>query len=104
MDVQTIRSYEVFLMEERGMNPRTVNLHLSVLSGFCRFLMKRGVMASNPVHLVKKPAVQKRLPEFFTSCILLKCIAYHIKYPTEFRIITVQVGAHADMLAALSGI
>ena len=65
MDVQTIRSYEVFLMEERGMNPRTVNLHLSVLSGFCRFLMKRGVMASNPVHLVKKPAVQKRLPEFF---------------------------------------
>ena len=29
-----IRSYEVFLLESRGMHPRTVNLHLSVLIGF----------------------------------------------------------------------
>ena len=40
LDHQTIRSYEVFLMETKGNSPRTVGLHLSVLSGFCRYLMK----------------------------------------------------------------
>ena len=65
LNVQTIRSYEVFLMEEKKVSPRTVGLHLSVLSGFCRFLVKKGVLSSNPAHLVKKPSVEKRLPEFF---------------------------------------
>lgn len=46
------------------LGPRTVSLHLSVLSGYCRFLMKQGVLASNPVRLVRRPRQQKRLPSF----------------------------------------
>lgn len=62
---QTIRSYEVFLMESKGDSPRTVKLHLSVLSGFCRFLMKEKKLTTNPVRAVAKPKVEKRLPVFY---------------------------------------
>ena len=59
-----IRQYEVALMEE-GLSARTVGLHLSALSSFCRYLMKEGVLKSNPVRLVTKPKVEKRLPVYF---------------------------------------
>ncbi len=60
-----IRTYEVHLLEERKLVPRTVNLHLSVLSGFCRYLVRRGLMESNPVALVTRPKEARRLPEFY---------------------------------------
>ena len=60
-----IRSYEVRLMDEEKMVPKTVRLHLSALSGFCRYLVKEGHLQSNPVRLVPKPKVEKRLPEFY---------------------------------------
>jgi integrase/recombinase XerC len=62
---QTIRSYEVFLMDSMNDCPRTVKLHMSVLSGFCRYLMKEKKLPSNPVRLVAKPKVEKRLPVFY---------------------------------------
>ena len=64
MNVSEIRSYEVALLE-KGLSAKTVNLHLSALSGFCRYLMKEGRLKSNPVKLVTKPKVEKRLPVFF---------------------------------------
>lgn len=60
-----IRNYEVWLMDDKGKSPRTVNLSLSVLSGFCKFLMKEKVLESNPVRLVSRPKMEKRLPEFY---------------------------------------
>ena len=60
-----IRSYEVYLMDSRGLDPRTVNQHLSVLSGFCRFLMKDGMLQSNPAGMVSRPKMEKRLPSFY---------------------------------------
>ena len=60
-----LRSYEVTLMDSRGMSPKTVGLHLSVMSGFCRFLMKEGLLKSNPVSLVSRPRIEKRVPEFY---------------------------------------
>ena len=65
LNVQTVRGYEVYLMDEKGESAKTVNLHLSVLSGFCRFLMKEGVLESNPVRLVSRPKQEKRLPVFY---------------------------------------
>ena len=65
MSVQTIRAYEVYLLDECGEGARTVNLHLSVLSGFCKYLMKQGVLESNPVRLVSRPKQEKRLPVFY---------------------------------------
>lgn len=59
-----LRRYEADLME-RGMKPRTVHQHMSVLSGFCRFLMQKGVLQSNPARNVKRPKMEKRLPEYY---------------------------------------
>ena len=59
-----IRGYEVSLVG-KGLNARTVNLHISVLSGFCSYLLKEGILKSNPVRLVKRPRMEKRLPSFF---------------------------------------
>lgn len=60
-----IRSYEVFLADKSGLCPKTVSLHLSALRSFCRYLMSRKVLDSNPAAQVKRPKVEKRLPEFF---------------------------------------
>ncbi len=59
-----LRRYEADLMG-RGMKPRTVHQHMSVLSGFCRFLMSKGVLQSNPARSVKRPKMEKRLPEYY---------------------------------------
>lgn len=62
-----IRNYEVHLLDDKKENARTVGLHLSVLSGYCKFLIKRGELASNPVRLVKRPKEEKRLPGFYRA-------------------------------------
>ena len=66
-----IRSYEVNLMAKdktagkKDDDPRTVNLHLSVLSSFCRYLLKNNRLPNNPVKLIKRPKEDKRLPVFY---------------------------------------
>ena len=60
-----IRSYEVYLLDDKGLKPKTVNLHLSVLSGFCSYLVRQDLLKNNPVKLISRPKVEKRLPEFF---------------------------------------
>ena len=66
MNPSEIRQYEVYLLEsEPPHSARTISLHLSALSGFCRFLMKEGRLKSNPVKLVSKPKSEKRIPQFF---------------------------------------
>lgn len=61
LTTQLVRSYEARMMAD-GMSPATVHQHLSVLSGFARFLMNRGVLEANPVRVVRKPKAAKRLP------------------------------------------
>lgn len=63
-----IRNWEVEMLDsELGekLGPRTVNLNLSVLSGFCKYLMSKDLIANNPVSQVKRPKVSKRLPIFY---------------------------------------
>ena len=62
-----VRSYQVHLLEECRLSARTVNLHLSVLSGYCRFLVKNCVLKSNPVSLTVRPRQPRRLPSFYKS-------------------------------------
>ena len=62
---EQIRNYEVYLLEERKESPKTVALHMSVLSGYCKYLMKEGLLEGNPVATVSRPKVPKRLPEFY---------------------------------------
>lgn len=65
LNTSEIRSYEVYMLDDKGDKPRTVNLHLSVLSGFCNYLVRQDLLKHNPVKLVSRPKVEKRLPEFF---------------------------------------
>ena len=59
-----IREYEAYLIG-KGMKARTVHLHLSALSGYCNYLIKQGKMSSNPVRGIKRPKMEKRLPEYY---------------------------------------
>jgi len=61
-----IREYEGYLIEQ-GMKPRTVHLQMSALSGYCNYLIKEGIIKSNPVRTVKRPKMEKRLPEYYTE-------------------------------------
>lgn len=72
---EMIRGYEIYLLEERKDSPRTVNLHLSVLSGFCRFLISREELASNPAKSVSRPRTGRRLPEFYRHDVMEKYFA-----------------------------
>ena len=64
MRVPVLRDYVVDMVE-RELSAKTVSLHMSVLSGFCRYLMMNDLLASNPVKLVSKPKIEKRLPVFY---------------------------------------
>lgn len=66
-NVSEIRGYVVHMLDDRNMAAKSVNLHMSSLSGFCRYLMKRGFLKSNPVKLVTKPKNEKRLPKFYRA-------------------------------------
>ena len=61
-----IRSYMVHMLDSTPpMSAKTVSLHLSALSSICRYMMKDGLLRSNPVRLVTKPKVEKRVPQFY---------------------------------------
>jgi len=60
-----IRAYQIYVTDEKKYNPRTVNLHLSVLSGYCSFLVKKGLLKSNPVSTIIRPKQPARLPVFY---------------------------------------
>ncbi len=63
--VENVRNYEIHLLDKCKDSASTVRQHLSVLSSMSRFLIKEGILDSNPVHLVKKPKKEKRLPDFY---------------------------------------
>ncbi|MBQ0122358.1 MAG: tyrosine-type recombinase/integrase [Bacteroidales bacterium] len=66
LSTQAIRSY-VALSLERGLDARSVNLRLSALSTFCNYLLREGVLESNPVLKVPRPKMAKKLPSFYTE-------------------------------------
>ena len=64
-NLSEIRGYISFMLDEKSpKSAKTVNLHLSALSGFCKFMMQKGLLKSNPVKLAPKPRLEKRLPQF----------------------------------------
>lgn len=65
LTISVIRSWEAHLADKDGLCAKTVNLHISVLSGFCRWLCLTGRLDSNPVVRIKRPRLPKRLPVMF---------------------------------------
>lgn len=64
-----LREYEAYLIS-CGRKPRTVHLQMSALSSFCSYLVREGVIGSNPVRVVKRPKMEKRLPEYYEADLL----------------------------------
>lgn len=60
---QQIRNWIVYLMEN-GHSSRTVNRKISSLKTYCRYLVKEGVISTNPVTRVLTPRADKKLPAF----------------------------------------
>ena len=78
-----IRGYELFILDDKGLDARTVNLHLSVLSSFFRYLMKEGVLESNPCRTVSRPKTGKRLADFYRQDAMEQYFASTQTYVTE---------------------
>ena len=83
LNFSQIRSHMVNLMDEQHLVPKTVSLHMSALSGFCRYLVKEGLLKSNPVRLVRKPKVEKRLPEYYRNDALEEYFKYTAIYASQ---------------------
>lgn len=62
-DYQMIRSWLVSLMES-SMKPRSVNRKLSSLKSFYRFLLKEGIVTTNPMSRITSPKMAKVLPVY----------------------------------------
>ncbi len=62
-DSDLVRNWMEDLME-RGVMATTVNTRLSSLKSFYRFALMRGKIKHDPVHLVKGPKKEHRLPQF----------------------------------------
>jgi integrase/recombinase XerC len=63
MDHKMIRLWVVSLMEEH-ISARSVNRKLSTLKSYARYLIREGVIKSNPLDKVLKPKMNKRIPSF----------------------------------------
>ncbi|MCL2739288.1 MAG: tyrosine-type recombinase/integrase [Bacteroidales bacterium] len=60
----TVRAYMANMME-REFSPRTVQLHVSAISSYYRFLMKQGLCSSNPTGLLIRPKAGRPIPDFY---------------------------------------
>ncbi len=61
VDVDSIRSYLAFL-NEKQLSKATLARKLATLRSFYKFLVKRGLVESNPVMLVRTPKQERKLP------------------------------------------
>ena len=53
-----------------ALDARSVNLHLSALSGYCKWLVGKGLLKSNPVRNVPRPKEKHRIPHFYAKDVL----------------------------------
>jgi integrase/recombinase XerD len=49
-------------MSRAGLGPRSAARHLSAARGFCKFLMREGVLRADPTELVARPRSGRKLP------------------------------------------
>ena len=65
-----LRGYELYMMDSKPpKSPKTVSLHMSALSTFCQFLMKKEILRSNPVRIITRPKDNRHLPHFFKDSV-----------------------------------
>lgn len=77
-----IRAWVVVLMDN-GLQPRSINRKLSSLKTFFTFLMKKGVVRSNPAQRVVAPKLGKELPAFVQQD-EMRSLLDSLSYPDGF--------------------
>ena len=63
IDSDIVREWIVFLLENK-LSPTSVNRKLSSLKSFFKFLVKQGLVSTNPLRLLNGPKTKKPLPYF----------------------------------------
>jgi tyrosine recombinase XerC len=66
VDTHTLREYIGWLME-RGVVKESIARKLSAIRSFYRYLVREGIMKSNPLENASSPKTDKRLPSFLTT-------------------------------------
>jgi len=66
VDYLTLRKY-LALLKEKQLGTRTVGRRLSCLRSFFKFLIREGLLKSNPILMLSSPKLEKRLPSFLTE-------------------------------------
>ena len=80
LEVLTLSNVRNFIANalRGGLSARSVNLQLSALKGYCRFLLSQGLLQENPVEAVPRPKEQKRLPHFYRKDALEEYCSMHL--------------------------
>jgi integrase/recombinase XerC len=60
---KTVRTWVVHLMEQ-DYSPKSIHRKLSSLRSYCKYLIRRGELAEDPVERVLKPKLNKSIPQF----------------------------------------
>ena len=94
---QIIRSYEVDLLKRDS--ARTVHLHLSVLSGFSKYLVREGVLKSNPVKAVSRPKLDRHLPEYYRASSLEEYFSSTAYLPAEAKALSGDPSYYGKLLS-----
>jgi integrase/recombinase XerC len=66
LQMQEVRRWMADMLQSKQA-ARTVNLQLSALNGFFKFLLREGVLKKNPMQKIQRPKMSKRLPAFFEA-------------------------------------
>lgn len=85
-----LRSYEVHLMDDKKLSAKTVGLHLSILSSFCKYLHKQGLLQTNPTRSIRRPKTEKLLPVFYRSEAMSAYFEHSAFYGSRDALIAVQ--------------
>jgi integrase/recombinase XerC len=65
VSMETLRSYMAFL-HGRKLKKVSVNRKVSSLRAFYRYLMRKGIMRSNPAQFLQTPKIEKHMPAFLS--------------------------------------
>lgn len=79
----TIRSWMVELMDQ-AVEPKTIARKLSALRTFYKFLLREGLLTSNPMLQVRAPKISKKLPIIVSEDKLVSLLDSEVLFPEGF--------------------
>ena len=83
IDYKIIRKWIVFLMNN-GYSAKSINRKLSTLRSFYKYLLKEGIVKTNPTIKITAPKVEKRLPQFI-EIKSMNMLFDNIEFPNSFE-------------------